>query len=86
MLKPEDNEVLVRVGDGGGKRASASDLAIVEFRRLMVDAARMVEAGGAAIGTDPNIFHAKIASFQGIISKETDWRTLVHCGAKEAAE
>lgn len=64
----------------------ASDLAIVEFRRLMVDAARAVEAGGAAIGSDPEIEPARIASFEGVIPKENDWRELVKPEARVAAE
>lgn len=55
----------------------ASDLAIVEFRRLMSDAARRVAEGGAAIGTEnPRIPHASISSKEGIYSKNQDWRTL----------
>jgi phthalate 4,5-dioxygenase len=56
----------------------ASDLAIVEFRRLMVDAARKVAEGGKAIGTEePRIPQACIASREGIYAKTVDWRTLV---------
>ena len=56
----------------------ASDLAIVEFRRLMVDAARNVAEGGRAIGTEePRIPQARIASREGVYSKAVDWRTLV---------
>jgi phthalate 4,5-dioxygenase oxygenase subunit len=56
----------------------ASDLAIVEFRRLMVDAARKVAAGGDAIGTvEPRIPHADIASREGVYPQTVDWRTLV---------
>jgi len=54
----------------------ASDIAIVEFRRLMVDAASNVAAGGQAIGTDPAIRQAAIASFQGVVPKESDWREI----------
>ena len=55
----------------------ASDLAIVEFRRLMVDAARNVAEGGAAIGaTEPRAPHVNIASREGVYPKELDWRTL----------
>jgi len=55
----------------------ASDMAIVEFRKLMLDAAREVQAGGAAIGTiEPRIPQSKIASYQGIVPKSTDWRVL----------
>ena len=55
----------------------ASDLAIVEFRRLMVDAAAKVAAGGQAIGTqEPRTRHAEIASREGVYPKTVDWRTL----------
>ena len=55
----------------------ASDLAIVEFRRLMVEAAQAVASGGAALGTtEPRIPQAQIASFQGILPKTSDWREI----------
>ncbi|MCX7560631.1 Rieske 2Fe-2S domain-containing protein [Sulfitobacter sp. F26204] len=56
----------------------ASDLAIVEFRRLMVDAARKVAEGGTAIGTgSERVRQASIASHEGVYAKTVDWRTLV---------
>lgn len=64
----------------------ASDVAIVEFRRLMVDAAQRVAAGGPAIGTDPEIRQAEIASYQGIVPKEADWREVARTEARAAAE
>ena len=65
----------------------ASDLAIVEFRRLMADAAKKVAEGGEAIGTGSEVPQAKIASHEGVYPKEVDWRTLVDTsGATEAAE
>lgn len=64
----------------------ASDLAIVEFRRLMADAARRVEQGEAAIGTtEPRIRHIDIRSFEGVIPKTTDWRTLAGSRTQAAA-
>jgi phthalate 4,5-dioxygenase oxygenase subunit len=55
----------------------ASDLAIVEFRRLMVDAAARVAEGGPAIGTEePRVAHTQIASREGIYPKAQDWREL----------
>lgn len=55
----------------------ASDLAIVEFRRLMSDAARRVAEGGCAIGAEePRTPHATISSKEGIFPKDIDWRTL----------
>lgn len=65
----------------------ASDLAIVEFRRLMVDAARQVSDGGPAIGTrEPRVPQARIASREGVYSKDVDWRTLVDTKEMLAAE
>jgi phthalate 4,5-dioxygenase oxygenase subunit len=55
----------------------ASDLAIVEFRRLMSDAARQVQEGKPAIGTvEPRTRHSTIASREGVYPKETDWRNI----------
>ena len=55
----------------------ASDLAIVEMRRMMIEAARRMETEGVALGaTQPHVPHAKISSWQGIVAKSTDWRML----------
>ncbi len=55
----------------------ASDIAIVEFRRLMIGAARAAGEGHSAIGTlDRKTAYTDIASFQGIVEKIVDWRTL----------
>jgi phthalate 4,5-dioxygenase oxygenase subunit len=59
------------------ERLGASDFAVVEFRRLMLEAARQMQAGGPVLGrTEPHIPHVKIASFEGVVPKTTDWRTL----------
>ena len=55
----------------------ASDLAVAQFRRQMVAAARRMRDGGPAIGTtEPRIPQVKLASFEGMVAKKTDWRTL----------
>lgn len=63
----------------------ASDLAIVEFRRLMVDAAILSNEGGPIIGTSPEIVQAGIASYEGVVSKDSDWRVLVREAANKVA-
>ncbi|MDE2475922.1 MAG: Rieske 2Fe-2S domain-containing protein [Alphaproteobacteria bacterium] len=66
------------------ERLGASDVAIVAFRRQMLEAARQMQAGGSAIGTGRSRTpHASLRSFEGIVPKGTDWRSL---GAIEAAE
>jgi phthalate 4,5-dioxygenase oxygenase subunit len=59
------------------ERLGASDVAVVEFRRLMVDASRAVQDGGPVLGrTEPHVPHAEIRSFESILPKSTDWRTF----------
>jgi len=65
------------ISDRTKERLGASDIAVVEFRKLMVEAARRMRDTSVAIGrTKPHIPHAKISSFEGIVPKATDWRTL----------
>jgi phthalate 4,5-dioxygenase len=72
-------ETMGRTGtsDRAQERLGASDVAVVEFRRIMIDAARQIASGGPALGrTEPHLAHAKISSFEGVVPKTTDWRTL----------
>ena len=70
------------ISDRTKERVGGSDFAVVEFRRLMVEAAREFQKSGTVIGrTEPHIPHVKIASFEGIMPKTVDWRTI---GAVEA--
>jgi len=44
---------------------------------MMIAAARHFCDGGAAIGTaEPRVPHVELASFEGVVPKSTDWRTL----------
>jgi phthalate 4,5-dioxygenase oxygenase subunit len=59
----------------------ASDLAVAQFRRMMVAAAKKFADGGPAIGTEgwsreALIAHVKLASYEGVVPKSVDWRTL----------
>ena len=70
-------ETMGRIADRSRERLGASDLAIVEFRRIMVAAARAFASGAPAIGTTlPRVPRAKLRSYEGIVPKATDWRTL----------
>ena len=70
-------ETMGPIADRSRERLGASDMAIVQFRRIMVDAARKVRDGGPAIGTAPeHVPHIKLKSFEGIVPKKTDWTTL----------
>jgi phthalate 4,5-dioxygenase oxygenase subunit len=65
------------ISDRSRERIGASDVAVVAFRRLMVEAARTIRESGRAIGTgEPHVVHATISSYEGIVSKTTNWRSL----------
>jgi phthalate 4,5-dioxygenase oxygenase subunit len=73
--------------DRSRDKPGSSDVAVVQFRRMMVNAAKRVAEGAPAIGTtEPRIPQVKLASFEGIVPKSTDWRTLgVHDLSEEQA-
>jgi len=55
----------------------ASDRAIVEFREMMVAAATAMRDSGEALGAgEQRADQTKIASFEGVIEKSVDWRSL----------
>ena len=55
-------------------RLGASDLAVVEFRKQMVQAVRDFAAGRPAIGTGDNAIPRSVCSFQAIVPKTVDWK------------
>jgi phthalate 4,5-dioxygenase oxygenase subunit len=65
------------IADRPADHLGASDIAVIQFRRQMIAAAKRFRDGGPAIGTtEPVIPQVKLASFEGIVPKTTDWRML----------
>ena len=62
------------IADRTVEHLGASDLAITQFRRQMLTAARRVRDGGKAL--KPGAARGALASFEGITDKSVDWRTL----------
>lgn len=62
------------IADRSRERLGASDLAIVEFRRQMVEAARAFADGAPAIGTGDARIPPQVCAFQAILPKTGDWR------------
>jgi phthalate 4,5-dioxygenase oxygenase subunit len=69
-------ESMGRITDRSEDHFGSSDLAVAQFRRMMVAAAKKFAEGGPAIGTTEPIAHVKLASFEGVVPKSVDWRTL----------
>jgi phthalate 4,5-dioxygenase oxygenase subunit len=65
------------IADRSIERLGASDIAVVQWRRIVIAALRRFVAGAPALGTAaPVIAQAKLQSYQGIVEKTCDWRTL----------
>jgi phthalate 4,5-dioxygenase oxygenase subunit len=55
-------------------RLGASDMAVVEFRKQMLEALNAFEQGEPAIGTGDLAIPKTVVSYQAVIPKTTDWR------------
>jgi phthalate 4,5-dioxygenase oxygenase subunit len=70
-------ETMGAIADRSTERLGASDVAIVEFRKLMVDAVRRHANGEPAIGgPGRRPPYVTLQSFEGIVPKGSDWTTL----------
>jgi phthalate 4,5-dioxygenase oxygenase subunit len=62
------------IADRTHERLGASDLAIIEFRKLMLDAVKAFQTGEIAIGTGDLRIPTSVCAYQAIVPKATDWR------------
>ena len=62
------------IADRTHDRLGASDLAIVEFRKQMLEAVQAFAQGAPAIGTGAEAATPAVCAFQAIVPKTTDWR------------
>ena len=70
-------ESMGRIADRTSERLGASDIAVIQFRRLLLDAVARFQGGAAAIGlAAPHLPLASLRSYQGLVSKAEDWRKL----------
>jgi phthalate 4,5-dioxygenase oxygenase subunit len=52
-------------------------MAVVQFRRMMLAAAKKIRETGAVIGAaEERIADVQLASYEGVVPKSVDWRTL----------
>ncbi len=65
-------ESMGAIADRSAERLGASDIAVIQFRRVMLEAVRRMEAGEGVIGLAES--RTQLASFQGIVPKTVDWR------------
>lgn len=74
-------ESMGAIADRTQERLGASDIAIVQFRRLMIEAVKKFQETEQVIGhRTPHVPQSKLCSYQGVVEKTVPWRTL---GASE---
>ena len=70
-------ESMGAIVDRSRDHPGSSDMAVVQFRRMMLGAVKKFQESGAVIGAGKDrIPHVQLASFEGVVPKATDWRTL----------
>ena len=73
-----------RITDRTNEVLGASDVAVVEFRKQMVEAVQAWQAGAPAIGTGEDRVRSDLCAYQSVVPKRIDWRDL-HSEADLAA-
>jgi phthalate 4,5-dioxygenase len=63
------------IADRTRDRLGASDVAVVEFRKQMLEAVRAFQEGSRAIGTGEDAIPSSVCAFQAVVPKTIDWRT-----------
>lgn len=70
-------ESMGRIADRTSERLGASDIAVIQFRRLLLDAVQRFQNGAEAIGlATPHLPQASLRAYQGIVPKTANWRML----------
>ena len=70
-------ESMGAIADRSAERLGASDIAVIQFRRVMLDAVARFRQGAGTIGqVEPHLPQAKLRSYQGIVPKTENWRLL----------
>ncbi len=65
------------IADRTAERLGASDIAVIQFRRILLDAVQRFMAGAGPIGlVEPHLPQAKLRSYQGVVAKTENWRML----------
>jgi phthalate 4,5-dioxygenase oxygenase subunit len=72
------------IADRSADHLGASDVAIIQFRRQMVAAAKSAAAGGPVIGTSSTARRTDLASYEGLVEKTADWRVFTTRRTAEA--
>jgi phenylpropionate dioxygenase-like ring-hydroxylating dioxygenase large terminal subunit len=68
-------ESMGTIVDRSREHLGPADRAVIQARRLLLQAIKAVEVGGAPLGVEPTYYTLRPA--EAVISRDTDWRTLL---------
>ena len=71
------------VVDRSRERLGPADKAVIQARRLLLEAVKTVQAGGAPRGTSPTYYALRAA--EGVVPKDADWRQMLTPEMRETA-
>jgi phthalate 4,5-dioxygenase oxygenase subunit len=54
----------------------ASDVAVIQLRRVLLDAVRAFSKGEAPLGLGEPVAYRRLAAEERLVSKETPWQTV----------
>ncbi len=75
-------ESMGRIVDRSREHLGPADKAVIQARRLLLQALRTVETGGTPRGIEPTYYALKPA--EAVLARDTDWRTLLTADAPRA--
>jgi len=76
-------ESMGSIVDRSREHLGPADRAVIQARRLLLQAIKTVEAGGSPPGVEPTYYTLRPA--EAVLSRDTDWRTLLAPEAPRAA-
>ncbi len=68
-------ESMGRIVDRSKEHLGPADKAIIQARRLLIEAVKTVQAGGTPRGTEATYYTLRAA--EGVIPREADWHELL---------
>jgi hypothetical protein len=71
-------ESMGRVVDRSREHLGPADKAIIQARRLLLQAVKTVQEGGAPRGVEPTYYALRAA--EGVVARDADWRELLTPG------
>ena len=68
---------MIPIVDRTKEHLGRSDIAIIRMRHIMLNAVRVIMAGGETVGLNPSAPYGQIRSEERVVPADTPWREVV---------